>query len=121
MSEMQHPSQGDTPQQPPVNAAPSGARPNSMPQTVTVFYISVVAQMVETHPQTLRMYERMGLVVPTRTRNNVRLYTQSDVDQVKRIQHLTQELGVNLAGVEVVFKLLAEMQKLRDELDELRG
>ena len=82
-----------------------------------VYFISVVAEMVETHPQTLRMYERMGLVTPRRTRNNIRLYSQSDVEQVRRIQHLTQELGVNLAGVEVIFDLLREMQRLRDEME----
>ncbi len=82
-----------------------------------VYFISVVAEMVETHPQTLRMYERMGLICPRRTRNNVRLYSQSDVEQVRRIQHLTQELGVNLAGVEVIFDLLREMQRLRAEME----
>lgn len=83
-----------------------------------VYYISVVAEMVETHPQTLRMYERMGLLMPRRTRNNIRLYSRSDVEQVRRIQHLTQELGVNLAGVEVIFGLLQEMQRLREEMEE---
>jgi len=79
---------------------------------VTVYQISVVAQMVETHPQTLRMYERIGLISPQRTANNIRLYSQEDVERVRRIQHLTQELGVNLAGVEVVFKLLGEIERL---------
>src|SRR5687768_8785051 len=78
-----------------------------------VYHISVVAEIVETHPQTLRMYERMGLISPQRTRNNIRLYSEADVEQVRRIQHLTQDLGVNLAGVEVVFKLLQEMERLR--------
>src|SRR5690606_6601097 len=64
-----------------------------------VYYISVVAEMVEIHPQTLRMYERMGLVTPQRTRNNIRLYSDADVQKVRRIQHLTQNLGINLAGV----------------------
>jgi MerR family transcriptional regulator/heat shock protein HspR len=82
---------------------------------VTVYQISVVAQMVETHPQTLRMYERMGLISPQRTANNIRLYSQEDVERVRRIQHLTQELGVNLAGVEVVFKLLGEIERLVEE------
>ena len=82
-----------------------------------VYHISVVAQMVDTHPQTLRMYERMGLVSPRRTRNNIRLYSDDDVETVRRIQHLTQELGVNLAGVEVVFKLLREMERLRAEAE----
>src|SRR5690348_8982407 len=67
-----------------------------------VYYISVVAEMVEIHPQTLRMYERMGLVTPRRTPNNIRLYSDADVQRVRRIQHLTQGLGVNLAGVELI-------------------
>lgn len=83
-----------------------------------VYHISVVAQMVDTHPQTLRTYERMGLINPQRTANNIRLYSEADVEMVRRIQHLTQDLGVNLAGVEVVFKLLREMERLRSELDK---
>ena len=85
----------------------------------TVYYISVVAEMVETHPQTLRTYEKMGLIAPLRTSNNVRLFTEADVERVRRIQHLTQDLGVNLAGVEVVFKLLLEIEKMRAELEAL--
>lgn len=88
---------------------------------VTVYQISVVAQMVETHPQTLRMYERMGLISPQRTANNIRLYSQEDVERVRRIQHLTQELGVNLAGVEVVFKLLGEIERLASQVENGAG
>ena len=84
----------------------------------TVYQISVVAEMVETHPQTLRTYEKLGLIAPRRTRNNVRLFSEEDVERVRRIQHLTQDLGVNLAGVEVVFKLLLEIEKMRAELDK---
>lgn len=83
-----------------------------------VYHISIVAQMVETHPQTLRMYERMGLIAPQRTRNNVRLYSDADVEQVRRIQYLTQDLGVNLAGVEVIFDLLREVHRLQAEVEE---
>jgi len=85
-----------------------------------VYHISIVAELVETHPQTLRMYERMGLVSPQRTRNNIRLYSEADVERVRRIQHLTQDLGVNLAGVEVVFKLLQQMERMHEELQALR-
>ncbi|PQV64059.1 MerR HTH family regulatory protein [Abditibacterium utsteinense] len=85
---------------------------------ITVYHISIVAQMVDTHPQTLRTYERMGLVNPQRTANNVRLYSEEDVEIVRKIQHLTQDLGVNLAGVEVVFKLLRDMERLKAELEE---
>ena len=87
----------------------------------TVYFISVVAEMVETHPQTLRTYEKMGLISPQRTGNNVRLFSEADIERVRRIQHLTQDLGVNLAGVEVVFKLLLEIEKMRAELDEREG
>lgn len=83
-----------------------------------VYHISIVAEMVETHPQTLRMYEKMGLVTPQRTRSNVRLYSDADVEQVRRIQYLTQNLGVNLAGVEVIFDLLREVQRLREQLED---
>jgi MerR family transcriptional regulator/heat shock protein HspR len=89
--------------------ANDGRHSGAMP----VYHISIVAEMVETHPQTLRMYERMGLINPQRTRNNIRLYSDEDVALVRRIQHLTQELGVNLAGVEVVFKLLGEIERMR--------
>jgi len=94
----------------------SGARAELHGSTLRgVYHISIVAELVETHPQTLRMYERMGLVSPQRTRNNIRLYSEADVERVRRIQHLTQDLGVNLAGVEVVFKLLGEMERMRAE------
>jgi hypothetical protein len=99
----------------------NGHHSEGTPQTERrrpVYHISIVAEMVETHPQTLRMYERMGLLNPQRTPHNVRLYSEDDVDQVRRIQHLTQDLGVNLAGVEVVFKLLREMHQLREELEK---
>ena len=102
---------GDHPQR--SNPQRSNGRDAEMP----VYHISIVAQMVEVHPQTLRMYERMGLISPQRTRNNIRLFSDSDVERVRRIQHLTQELGVNLAGVEVVFKLLNEMERMRAEVE----
>lgn len=86
-------------------------------QSRPVYHISIVAELVETHPQTLRLYERAGLISPTRTRNNIRLYSEADVERVRRIQHLTQELGVNLAGVEVVFKLLQEIERMRAEAE----
>ena len=93
---------------------------NGSSRRVTMYHISVVAQMVETHPQTLRMYEKMGLISPQRTGNNIRLFSDEDVELVRRIQHLTQDLGVNLAGVEVVFKLLEEMERMRGEIEELQ-
>lgn len=103
------------------SSSPSPSHTNNQSERDTrhrpVYHISVVAEIVTTHPQTLRMYERMGLITPQRTRNNIRLYSEADVERVRRIQHLTQDLGVNLAGVEVVFKLLQEIERMREELE----
>ncbi|HEV3127522.1 MAG TPA: helix-turn-helix transcriptional regulator [Solirubrobacteraceae bacterium] len=70
-----------------------------------VFMISVAAELAEMHPQTLRMYEARGLIEPQRSPKGTRLYSQSDVDRLRRIQEMTAELGMNLAGVERVFEL----------------
>jgi MerR family transcriptional regulator/heat shock protein HspR len=85
-----------------------------------VYFISVAARLVECHPQTLRTYERLGLVSPKRTGTNVRMYSQRDVERLHQIQRLTQELGVNLAGVEVVLKLLDQLDTLNRENERLR-
>ena len=93
-----------------------------------VFVISVAARMVGVRTQTLRYYERLGLIEPSRTRGNQRVFSRRDVERVRRIRGLTDDLGVNLAGVEVVIKLLArleqaeaEIRRLRAENDQLRG
>jgi len=83
-----------------------------------LYHISIASKLVDSHPQTLRMYERMGLITPQRTKRNVRLYSDEDIERVRCIQHLTQDLGVNLAGVEVVFKLLADMRKMKEEMEQ---
>src|SRR6201998_2694479 len=70
-----------------------------------VFMISVAAELAEMHPQTLRMYEARGLIEPKRSPKGTRLYSQEDVDRLRRIQEMTAELGMNLAGVERVFEL----------------
>ncbi len=85
-----------------------------------VYYISVAARLVQCHPQTLRTYERLGLVNPRRTRSNVRLYSQRDIERLGQIQRLTQELGVNLAGVEIVLKLLDQIEQQQTEIERLR-
>src|SRR2546427_12638569 len=82
-----------------------------------VYYIGVVSRLLNPHPQTLRMYERFGLIEPQR-RGQTRLFSEQDLDRIRRIQHLTQDLGVNLAGVEVVFKLLDEMERMRRGMDD---
>src|SRR5215211_3356485 len=79
-----------------------------------VFMISVAAELAEMHPQTLRMYEARGLIAPKRSPKGTRLYSQQDVERLRRIQEMTAELGMNLAGVERVFELegqLAAMQR----------
>jgi MerR family transcriptional regulator/heat shock protein HspR len=84
-----------------------------------VFMISVAAQLAEMHPQTLRMYEQRGLIAPKRSPKNTRLYSQRDVELLRRIQQMTAE-GLNLAGVETVLALEAQVQKLRAEAERLR-
>ena len=84
-----------------------------------VFMISVAAELAEMHPQTLRMYEQRGLIAPKRSPKNTRLYSQRDVERLRRIQQMTAE-GLNLAGVEMVLALEAQAQKLRAEGDRLR-
>lgn len=76
--------------------------------------------MLNIHPQTLRQYEREGLVKPTRTEGRIRLYSQSDIDQMKLILRLTRDIGINLAGVDVVLRLRKEMQIMEDELESLK-
>lgn len=78
-----------------------------------VYMIGVAAQLCGIHPQTLRQYERLGLVVPSRAGAKNRLYSESDILRVRRIQRLTQELGVNLAGVEVILRLLDDMEEIK--------
>lgn len=78
-----------------------------------VYMIGVAAQLCGIHPQTLRQYERLGLVIPSRAGAKNRLYSENDILRVRRIQRLTQELGVNLAGVEVILRLLDDMEELK--------
>ena len=84
-----------------------------------LFLISVVAKVLSIHPQTLRQYEREGLVEPSRTDGKMRLYSQKDVDRVKTILNLTRELGVNLAGVDVILQLKEKIDDLEATIDEL--
>lgn len=82
-----------------------------------VYMIGVAAQLCGVHPQTLRQYERLGLVAPQRIGAKNRLYSESDIARVRSIQRLTQQLGVNLAGVEIILKLLDNMDELRLDLE----
>ncbi len=86
-----------------------------------LYVISVAAKLAEMHPQTLRMYERRGLIHPKRTKRRVRMYSKRDIERLKLIQTFTQELGLNLAGVEVALNLLDKLEKLKSELAETRA
>jgi MerR family transcriptional regulator, heat shock protein HspR len=81
-----------------------------------VYMISVAAELAGMHPQTLRIYESRGLITPKRSSGNTRLYSQEDVERLRRIQELTSELGMNLAGVEKVFELEREMQRMQERM-----
>ena len=83
------------------------------------YMISIAAELVGMHPQTLRIYEAKGLVRPQRTGGNTRLYSEADLERLREIQRLTTELGLNLAGVERVLVLEDEMRKMRLRLDRL--
>jgi MerR family transcriptional regulator/heat shock protein HspR len=82
-----------------------------------VYAISVAARLCDMHPQTLRLYERLGLVKPNRMDNRNRLYSEIDIERLKQIQRLTQDLRINLAGVEVIFNLLDQMEQMRAEME----
>jgi len=84
-----------------------------------VFMISVAAELAEMHPQTLRMYEARGLIEPKRSPKGTRLYSQSDVERLRRIQAMTTELGMNLAGVERVLELEDKLARLQRKVDAL--
>mgnify|MGYP001262223364 FL=1 len=85
------------------------------------YTIGVVARMVDLHPQTIRNYEELGLVVPRRTEGNRRLYSPAEVERLRKINRLTQELGVNLAGVEVILHMAEQIESLQMEIADLRA
>ena len=81
-----------------------------------IYVISVAARLVELHPQTLRYYERAGLVKPNRSHGRIRLYSQRDIERLRKISRLIDELGVNLAGVEVILNLTEKLEEMQIEL-----
>lgn len=86
-----------------------------------VYMISVAAELAGMHPQTLRIYESRGLITPKRSPGKTRLYSQEDVEKLRRIQELTSQLGMNLAGVEKVFELEEELDKMRSRMERLQA
>jgi MerR family transcriptional regulator, heat shock protein HspR len=85
-----------------------------------IYMISVAAELVGMHPQTLRMYETKGLVRPQRTPGGTRLYSEADVERLRIVQRLTTELGLNLAGVELVLRLEDELRKAHAQIERLQ-
>src|SRR5271163_3417836 len=115
------------PDPPPTEKAPaSSRRPRASITRVHVehdrgvFMISVAAQLAHMHPQTLRMYEARGLIEPQRSPKGTRLYSQEDVERLRRIQEMTAELGLNLAGVERVLRLEAELESMHARIEEIQ-
>lgn len=86
-----------------------------------VYLISVVAKILEIHPQTLRQYEKEGLIQPGRTDGKMRLYSQRDIDKIKTILRLTRDLGVNLAGVDIILRLKERLDEMDESLEEFRS
>ena len=85
-----------------------------------VYLISVVAKILDIHPQTLRQYERENLITPARSSGRIRMYSQRDIDKIKLILRLTRELGVNLAGVDIILRLKDNVDEMEDTIAELR-
>ena len=114
-----------------MNVPQSGSRgglPEDMPNDEPIYVISIAARMVGMHQQTLRYYERAGLIEPKRTGGNIRMYSNEDIQKIRTAQRLIGELGVNLAGVEIILRmseqiraLQAELQQTRAEFDKLRS
>jgi len=86
----------------------------------TLFSISRIAKMLHVHPQTLRFYERVGFVKPIRTRGETRLYSHQDIAQLRLILYLTRDMGVNLAGVEIILRMQHQLEHVRGEIEPLR-
>jgi MerR family transcriptional regulator/heat shock protein HspR len=105
-------------------ATPSRTEGKKMPfedNMRPVFMISVAAELADMHPQTLRMYERRGLIRPRRSSKSTRLYSLADVERLRRIQQLVAESGLNLAGVERVLEMEEQLDKLQRRLDQLQA
>ena len=85
-----------------------------------VYLISIVASMLNIHPQTLRQYERDGLIKPSRTQGRMRLYSQRDIDRMKMILRLTRDLGVNIAGIDIILRLKEQMEEMEQEIEMLK-
>jgi MerR family transcriptional regulator/heat shock protein HspR len=97
---------------------PGSDGPRSRGKGKGFYMISAVAETYGIHPQTLRLYEREGLLMPSRTEGNTRLYSDEDLQQLETILNLTRDLGVNLAGVEIILNMRKKMERMQDEVSE---
>lgn len=86
-----------------------------------LYMIGVVAEMLKVHPQTLRFYEKKGLVKPGRTEGQTRMYSEEDLEDIARLLRLTRDLGVNLAGVEIILKMRRRMSDMQRQIEDLLG
>ena len=91
------------------------------PDNEPCYVISVAAQLLGMHVQTLRYYERAGLIQPSRSQGNIRLYSQRDLDRIQEVRRLMEDLGVNLAGAEVILRMREHLRQLERERDTLRA
>jgi len=96
----------------------SGRSTSGKPKSKAAYMISAVAEQYEIHPQTLRLYEREGLLTPSRSEGNTRLYTEEDLERLEVILHLTRDLGVNLAGVEIILNMREKMSQMQVQIQE---
>jgi MerR family transcriptional regulator/heat shock protein HspR len=92
-----------------------------IPEEEPCYVISVAARMLGMHAQTLRYYERMGIIAPSRSRGRIRLYSQADISRLRQIQRLINDLGVNLAGAEVILRLNKRIRQMEQEVERLRA
>jgi MerR family transcriptional regulator/heat shock protein HspR len=92
-----------------------------IPEEEPCYIISVAARMLGMHAQTLRYYERTGIIAPSRSRGRIRLYSQADINRLRQIQRLINDLGVNLAGAEVILRLNERVRQMEQEIEGLRA
>src|SRR5213593_4271604 len=94
-------------------------RNDPLPSDRALYIISVAAELAGVHPQTLRIYERKGLLNPARTSGNTRRYSDRDIDRLRMIQRLTQEFGINLAGVKMIVEMESQLERMRRQMGRL--
>ncbi|MGH2610529.1 MAG: heat shock protein transcriptional repressor HspR [Tepidiformaceae bacterium] len=99
----------------------AGARNDGMADDDPIYVISIAARLVGMHQQTLRYYERAGFIEPKRTPGNIRMYSNSDINRIRTAQRLIDELGVNLAGVDIILRMSEQLRQVQSELEGVRA